>query len=493
MSATQVDLGEFNIGISYNESISGGQRYERNPLLGFRSLPDAPTLTDDIAAARNVDWVIYTGRYPHVFDAARLGFGIGHREDNPYQWTPSEVRLPVHFLDNDYRDADLDRFIERVQRYKPEIAVLGDIYDIGSLDEHLEAAEKIWNEYPSIELILVPKCKEVLEEIPEDFILGFPNGNSEIQALDIATYEEWRNLPHRLHILGGTPLSTYDCIVNLTRRSITDTPPANIAGLDWNGYQLYAEQFGKYAAVEGGWNRNLADQYIPKRDLIRYSLLNAKHFWVSKSIWPGATVEDLQKRETLLKANNGGPVDIETTSDARELLLSPPPNSNRHSDPLYRTDKTQTEIMEPLSPAASLFRRLSWTPAGTLSGRVSYSPPKAHFSEATCTGCGAHILSEPEACVSPLDELPKRITLQLVSYEHEHREETHDYESVSRDGPRKLETDVLFPAIHCFCSDGCRKRTEYRTPDLLFDSDVSRPSGWPEPSTICNIEISVPQ
>ncbi|OIB56585.1 hypothetical protein BBD46_17295 [Natrialba sp. SSL1] len=231
-----------------------------------------------------------------MFDAARLGFGIGHREDSSYQWTPAEVDLPIHFLDNDYEDADLDRFVDRVFELEPEIAVIGDITDPDTLDEHIDAAEEVWGSFPEMNLILVPKCRRILGEIPERFVLGYPNGNSPIQATDIASHREWRELPHDLHILGGTPLSTLEHITELTKTYITETPPANIVGLDWNGYQKYAEDYGDYLSTGGGWEQNLRDEYIPKRDLIRYSLLNAKHFWariVSDRLTEIALVEHL--------------------------------------------------------------------------------------------------------------------------------------------------------------------------------------------------------
>jgi len=495
MSSSQVDLGEY--GVSDRSGGASEPTNENNtettpdvPLLGFESPPDAPAVADEIAAARNADWVVFTGRYPYVFDAVRLGFGIGHREDSSYQWTPDEVDLPVHFLDNDYRDADLDRFIRRVFEYEPEIAVLGDLYDADDLDDHLIAAAEIWDSYPDMELILVPKTEEVLSEIPSDFVLGFPNGTSDVQALDIASHKEWRSLPHRLHILGGTPLSTYEHIVELTRNYITDTPVADIAGVDWNGYQRYAENHGDYADAEGGWHRNLREQYVPKRDLIRYSLLNAKHYWASVGVWPNTSPEDLPTRSELLGANQGRPVDITISSDERELVLSPPPSSERRTQPIYRTDDTQTEIIEPLSPAASVFSNLSWEPDGALSSGASYSTPQAHFTEPTCFGCGAHIFAEPDRCTGARNGESDATTLQLVSYEHQRQEDVNDYESVASDGPNALESDTTFPAIHCFCSDVCRERAEYESPHLLLRTNHSAETEWPNGETITKLKIT---
>lgn len=462
------------------------------PILGFQN-PQTTTLHTDIQAAREVDWVIYTGRYPHVFDAARLGFGIGHREDSSYQWTPDEVDLPVHFLDNDYRDADLDRFVERVLDIEPDVAVLGDLYNVDDLGRHLDAADCVWNELPEVNLILVPKCSEALHAIPEEFVLGFPNGTSDVQALDIADYREWREIPNQIHILGGTPLSSHDHIVELTRETVTDTPRADIVGLDWNGYQKFAENHGDYADAGGGWHRNLRDDYLPKRDLIRYSLLNAKHYWVSRSVWPETDDLDLPSRDKLLEANRGGPIDVSEQGDCRELFISPLPESDRRVQPIYRTDDTQTGIIEPLSPIVALlstFDGEEWSPAGCLSQGVQYESPSAHHIDPVCTGCGANVFAEPEYCnVDPSQEY---ITVKVVSYEHQPHNGDEDYESVPTDGPAKLEARTRFPAIHCFCSDQCRKRAEYQSPHLLIDNDPTESAAHPDGKIIGEIAAPLP-
>ncbi len=483
-------LANFGVGSNTVEQVDSSRELDWKPKLGFET-PQSPTLHEEIQAAREVDWVVYTGRYPHVFDAARLGFGIGHREDSSYQWTPDEVDLPVHFLDNDYRDADLDRFVERVLEHEPEIAVLGDLYNADDLGRHIDAAERVWEQLPETHLILVPKCNEALHAIPEEFILGFPNGTSDVQALDLADYREWRELPHQIHILGGTPLSAHDHIVGLTRETVTSTPRADVVGLDWNGYQKFAENHGDYAAADGGWHRNLRDEYPPKRDLIRYSLLNAKHYWASRSVWPESDDLYLPTRDELLEANTGGPVDVTDQDDCREMFFSPLPDTDRRGQPIYRTDDTQTRIIEPLSPIAALlstFHGEEWSPAGSLSQPVRYQNPTAHHIEPVCTGCGAHVFIEPECC--NVDHSKESITVQVVSYEHQPSDRDEHYESVATDGPATLEARTTFPAIHCFCSDECRKRAEYQSPHLLIDLDPTESTTHPNGKVVG--EISVP-
>ncbi|KZX46203.1 MULTISPECIES: DUF6610 family protein [unclassified Haloarcula] len=477
MSSGQSELDDYGIAVPQSTINTNEGQSDCRPKLGFETPPSAPSLADDVAAARSADWIVFTGRYPYVFDAARLGFSIGHREDSSYQWTPDEVRLPIHFLDNNYQDADLERFVKRALKFEPEIAVLGDIYNEDDLQSYLDAADEIWESFPEMELMLVPKCSGVLEDIPSEFVLGYANGSSQIQAIDVASRRKWRSIENRLHILGGTPLSTYEEIVALTKEWVTGESPANIAGLDWNGYQRYAEEHGDYASAAGGWHRNLRDQYLPARDLIRYSLLNAKHFWISKGIWPNVDVDDLPTRSELLGANQSGPVPLNAQSDRRELVLSPPPSNRRHETPIYRTDSTQAEIIEPLSPLASVLNAAEWSPSGVFSKSVRYQTPKAHHVELTCTGCGAHILAEPKECTGVQNtyrqdgEILEPPTFQIVSYEHQTESQSNDYESVPQQGPSTLESRKRFPQIHAYCSDTCRQRTERQTPRLLLSAD----------------------
>ncbi len=60
---------------------------------------------------------------------------VGFREDGSFQADDyPNVDLPCGFLDNDFRDPDLDRFVDRVHRLDPDIAVVGDAYTAGDSD-----------------------------------------------------------------------------------------------------------------------------------------------------------------------------------------------------------------------------------------------------------------------------------------------------------------------------------------------------------------------
>jgi hypothetical protein len=478
MSSGQADLQEYGVDVSSSPSedtttpdgVSEVTRHP-NPKLGFETTP-THQLADSTNRAREVDWVVYTGRYPYVFDALRLGFSIGHREDSSYQWVPDEVDLPVHFLDNYYENPNLDRFVDRVFKYEPDIAVLGDIYAETEVDKHLDAATEIWSSYPEMELMLVPKCEAVFDQIPSEFILGYPNGASDVQATDVVSRKRWRTTEHRLHILGGTPIQTLEEIKRLTEDWVTGEPPADIAGLDWNGFKRNAEQHGDYASASGGWNRDLRSSYIPKRDLMIYSLLNAKHFWVNHGVWPDAERTELASREQLLAARDTKLEPGVASRDEEVLAATPPFNVDRTADPLYRTDDTIVEIQEPTSPLTALFGHTkSWEPAGEPTSTGEYEAPQKHRVEPTCAGCGRNVFARGTRHVENQSQSPGEV--EVISYEQKSDGDAYHVESVHQSGLDSLETDEDFSNVYVFCSSTCRTRVEGKSPNLLTQEGVS--------------------
>ena len=142
----------------------------------------------------------YTGRHPSVTDAWPLGYTTGVREDCSFQIDSyPNVSLPVLFLDNNFHDPDLDRFLDRVDRYNPEVAVIGDVYSQGEASRLQTVSDDLEN----IEPVIVPKCREALDEIADDTVVGYANGYSDIKPEDFSKPREWRG--RRVHLLGGSP------------------------------------------------------------------------------------------------------------------------------------------------------------------------------------------------------------------------------------------------------------------------------------------------
>jgi hypothetical protein len=239
----------------------------------------------DIAAARQADYVAFLHRHPFATDAYDLGFLPGIREDYSLQIDDfANVETPVLMVDNDFRDPDPDRYVARIRELPepPWVCVLGDVTTPEQARNYTQLARSLIGELPTTEFVIVPKCPEAFEIIDEQFVLGYPMGYSDIQATDISTMSDWRG--RRIHLLGASPPKQFEAIERLTQPTITDDPPADIVGLDWNGPQRVA-YLGEY------WSRNgwqAADQ-LSIRETVRKSLREMRKFWQERGIWPTET------------------------------------------------------------------------------------------------------------------------------------------------------------------------------------------------------------
>lgn len=127
----------------------------------------------------------------------------------------SNVDLPTGFLDIDYEDPNLDRFLETYRERQPSVAVVGDAYNRKDAERYQELINKLVEEHPHRRFIVAPKCEEAFDILdPETTTLGYANGKSEIQAEDLgpAKFRDWD-----VHILGGNPIEAVDAIQKLTR------------------------------------------------------------------------------------------------------------------------------------------------------------------------------------------------------------------------------------------------------------------------------------
>jgi hypothetical protein len=243
-----------------------------------------------IAEARQADHVAFLHRAPFVVDALALGFLPGFREDCGYQETQYQnLSLPVGMLDNDFRNPDLDRFVDRFFEYEPQVGVIGDVDEIADVDAHVAAAREIYGSYPEAELIVVPKCQAVIDEIPEDIVLGYSRGYADRLAHEFSDPADWRG--RRVHILGGSPPKQLKAIRQLTRPTLTDDQPADIVGVDWNGLHRGA-QFGEFWTADG-WDDSGRDaDHLTVRKTVRHSLGRIREFWQQHGIWPETTPQE---------------------------------------------------------------------------------------------------------------------------------------------------------------------------------------------------------
>jgi len=157
----------------------------------------------EIATARQADYVAFLHRAPFAADALALGYLPGFREDCGYQETQYQnLTLPVGMLDNDFRNPDLERFVDRFFEYEPTVGVVGDVYERDDVDDHVAAAREIQASYPEAELIIVPKSRAVIDTIPEDLALGYSRGYADRLAHEFSDPTDWRG--RRIHILDQT-------------------------------------------------------------------------------------------------------------------------------------------------------------------------------------------------------------------------------------------------------------------------------------------------
>jgi hypothetical protein len=137
----------------------------------------------DLEDAQQLDYIAYTGRHPFTTDAYQLGFLPGFCEDGGYQDTTySNVDVPIGFLDNDFSNPDLDRYLTRFERFDPSVAMLGDAYSEAEADLYNEVVAELRREHPYKRFVVVPKCREAFDRFADDMVLGYPNGYSDPQA-----------------------------------------------------------------------------------------------------------------------------------------------------------------------------------------------------------------------------------------------------------------------------------------------------------------------
>ena len=258
--------------------------------------------------AQQADYVAVLYRYPTALDAYELGFAPGVREDYSYQIDAyPNVDLPVVVLDNDFTDPDIERYVDAFEQDDPSVAIVGDAYSSWAAEQLNELTEQLRDAYPQKRYVAVPKCRDAFDVLDDEVVLGYPIGYSDLQADDIADVDAWRGRP--VHVLGGSPPTQYEAIMDLTQLTLSGEPPADIVGMDWNGFQKGA-YLGEYWSDEG-WQP--AD-HLSIRETARESLRQIKYFWEERGIWPeteprelyGAAVEEPD--EQLFMDQGGDPI-----------------------------------------------------------------------------------------------------------------------------------------------------------------------------------------
>lgn len=118
------------------------------------------------------------------------------------------VRTPCVFLDNDFRNPELDRYLDRVERYDPSVAVLGDAYTGRDAARYQQAVDELQERWPAKTYVVAPKCERAFDVLDEDVVLRYPLGYSELDPSDYSETSDWRGRP--VHVLGGSTPRQYE-------------------------------------------------------------------------------------------------------------------------------------------------------------------------------------------------------------------------------------------------------------------------------------------
>jgi hypothetical protein len=106
-------------------------------------------------------------------------------------------------LDNDFRNPDLDRYVVRFFKYEARVGVIRVAYQGDDVDDLVGAAREIQVIYPHTKLVIIPKCRGVINLIPNDLVVGYSRGYDDQLAYEFSELTDWRR--RRVHILGGSP------------------------------------------------------------------------------------------------------------------------------------------------------------------------------------------------------------------------------------------------------------------------------------------------
>lgn len=176
----------------------------------------------------------------------------------------------------------MNRYLDQFEQYDPSVAVLGDAYTPSEAQALNDLVTDLKDEHSHKEFVVVPKCGAAFDILDDEIVLGYSN----VQADDVSERSDWRG--RKVHLLGASPKKQYQVIEDLTQPTLTEEPPADIIGLDWNGMQKVA-YLGEYW-TSNGWQP--ADHFTI-RETVRKSLQEIKHFWQDHGIWPEKEPIDL--------------------------------------------------------------------------------------------------------------------------------------------------------------------------------------------------------
>lgn len=140
----------------------------------------------------------HRSEFLHTADA--IGYKCGSRVDNlhnaeDYVSDGGEIT----FIDNDFKNPDVDRLETAVKALQPELFVLPDVYDDENISKTIELGKRLEND--TVTPVFVPKTASFEYHIPSEWRLGYSvtssYGSTDLSLEDFSEYE--------IHLLGGSP------------------------------------------------------------------------------------------------------------------------------------------------------------------------------------------------------------------------------------------------------------------------------------------------
>ena len=253
------------------------------PDKGTDSSDDVPFTATEPATHLDVDTLVSMRRPDALVEEGTAVFAVAARVGMVTTQHLQYEATAVLYLSTDW-DA-----VERFFEHEPQVGVIGDAYEVEEVGRYVAAALEIQGSYPESDLVIVPKCRSAIHAIPDDLVVGYSRGYADRLAHEFSEPRDWRG--RRVHILGGSPPKQLNVIMQLTRPTLTEDPPADIVGLDWNGLYRGA-QFGEFWTA-GGWDDSGRDaEHMTIRKTVRCSLAKVREFWQARGVWPESTTKE---------------------------------------------------------------------------------------------------------------------------------------------------------------------------------------------------------
>jgi hypothetical protein len=136
--------------------------------------------------------------------ATVIGYECGVRSDKLHETCDfREGGGKITFVDNNFKDPDVDRLLSVVEEVQPDLAVLPDVYEKDEFDEILSVGAE--TEERDVTPIVVPKTEINFDDIPDEWRLGY-SVDADYGSTELSM-DEFEG--EQVHLLGGTPNSQF--------------------------------------------------------------------------------------------------------------------------------------------------------------------------------------------------------------------------------------------------------------------------------------------